>query len=35
MQSFLKNHPDVPINEWTKLDAAQILKGSEYRSLLD
>jgi uncharacterized protein YjaZ len=33
-QSYLENNPDVSIDEWTKLDANEILQGSEYRNLL-
>lgn len=31
MQSFLQNHPDVLINEWLKMTAEEILRGSDYR----
>jgi uncharacterized protein YjaZ len=33
-QSFLKKNPDVPIDEWTKLAANEILQGSDYKTLL-
>ncbi|MCM3720055.1 DUF2268 domain-containing protein [Fictibacillus phosphorivorans] len=34
-QSFIKNNPDVSIDEWTKLDYNEILKGSDYSHLLE
>ncbi len=30
MQKFLKQHPDVPVEEWLKLTAEEILAGSGY-----
>lgn len=31
MQSFLKNNPELTIDEWTRLGAKEILQGSDYR----
>lgn len=30
MQKFLKQHPDMPVEEWLELTAEEILAGSEY-----
>jgi uncharacterized protein YjaZ len=31
LQSYLKDNGDMPINEWTDMDAGEILAGSEYK----
>ncbi|WP_175989231.1 hypothetical protein [Bacillus sp. Marseille-Q1617] len=35
LQSYLEAHPDDAIEEWTKLDAEQNLKRSEYKHLVE
>ena len=35
MQSYLKNHEDVKVEEWTALDAEDILQESKYSGLLE
>jgi uncharacterized protein YjaZ len=34
MQSYLKNHVDVPIEKWTGLDTEDILKDGQYKEFL-
>jgi uncharacterized protein YjaZ len=34
MQSFLKNNPDMTIDEWTRLDYTEIVQGSQYGDFL-
>ncbi|WP_416728575.1 DUF2268 domain-containing protein [Fictibacillus sp. JL2B1089] len=33
-KSYLENHPHLSIEEWTKLDAEQIVQGSKYHHIL-
>jgi uncharacterized protein YjaZ len=35
LQSYLEAHPEDSIDEWTKLEAEEILRGSEYKNLLN
>jgi hypothetical protein len=35
MQSYLKGHGDVPIKEWTDLDAEEILLKSGYKEYVE
>ncbi|OIU71806.1 hypothetical protein BHE18_03885 [Rossellomorea aquimaris] len=34
MQSYLENHPGVPIGEWTSLGAEELVRESDYEKLL-
>ncbi|RIW37410.1 hypothetical protein D3H55_05080 [Bacillus salacetis] len=34
-ESFLKNHPEVPVGEWTTMTGDEIVRGSDYPDLLE
>lgn len=34
VQSYLADHPDVPVEEWTNLEAEELVRESEYETLL-
>ncbi|XXM72507.1 DUF2268 domain-containing protein [Lysinibacillus sphaericus] len=34
MQSYLENHPGVPVEEWTSLGAEELVRESDYEELL-
>jgi uncharacterized protein YjaZ len=34
VQSYLADHPDVPVEEWTSLDAEELVRESDYEKLL-
>jgi uncharacterized protein YjaZ len=34
VQSYLADHPDVPVEEWTNLEAEELVRESEYETIL-